>query len=104
MAAVLGTGGCGPACDDHAAASLSVSVVDADGERVCGAAVAAVRGGERFALEEIGECRYAGPSEQAGTFVVEVDRPGARSMGSEPVVVGADECHVITEEVAITFP
>lgn len=90
--AVLFPSGCSQ-CDDYAAASLSVTVEDASGRAVCDATVIAESGGDRFPLEPVSDCAYAGPWERPGTYVVTATS-GNEFAESAAIDVAIGACHV----------
>lgn len=94
---------CAKSCDAFAAAGLTVDVVDASGTLVCDAEVVATDGSEEFVLEASPECSYTGAWERSGTYVVHASLNG-RTVESEAVHVGSDECHVKPQRVELTLP
>jgi hypothetical protein len=93
-------------CKAFAAYSLSVTVLDPAGKRVCDASVAVVDGAFSAALSpfpgDISSCTYLGPTERAGTYSIEA-HSGARTGRLNAVKVTADSCHVRTRSVTITL-
>jgi hypothetical protein len=104
LAASVGCIPIGPACTLEARASLNVTVVDDNGVPVDDAVVtAALEGGETKTCESTGESAYLCDFfEVEGTFVVNAARGEASD--SATVDVGADECHVIAEDVELVLP
>lgn len=107
VSVVAATGAClSPpvACTLEARSSLAVSVADDAGAPVADATVtAALQGGETKTCESSGNGSYfCDFFEVEGTFTVTATR-GADS-DSATVDVVSDECHVITEAVALVLP
>jgi hypothetical protein len=92
----------GVVCTAIAVSSLNVTVRDAaTGQRVCDAAVVAVQGSDRYELQQMGGCGYAGPWERAGSFELTVARAGYETAQMSGIRVTADECHVIPVSLTV---
>lgn len=86
-------------CTREARAALTVTVLDdATGARVDGATVRATDGAHAENLAGI-DGVYSGAHERSGTYTVVVSHPNYQQWQRAGVVVGRDECHVITEQV-----
>lgn len=86
-------------CTLEARSALAVTVVDATtGARVTGATVRATDGTRSENLTGL-EGVYSGAHERPGTYTIVVSHPAYQQWQRAGVVVEADECHVITEQV-----
>jgi len=104
----LAASACGPgtACTEEARPGLEVVVVDEDGTRICDATVVANDGTDDETLSPSGEaadCIYFGATEKAGTYTISASKADFVDASEADVVVGEDECHVITESVNLTL-
>lgn len=109
LAAFLATGltGCLPfevACTDIAVSSASIDIQNEQGEAIVGATV-------RFSTAEVAEqeCQeFSGPGnyvcgfEVAGDLLITIEAEGYEPTDLT-VTVEQDECHVITEQRAVTL-
>lgn len=86
-------------CTMEARSALAVTVLDAtSGARVTGATVRATTVDFSEELTEF-DGVYSGAYERAGTYTIVVSHPDYQQWQRAGVVVGEDECHVITERV-----
>ena len=89
----------GVICTREARSALMVTVLDASsGARVTGANVRATTVDFSEELSEF-DGVYSGAYERAGTYTIVVSHPDYQQWQRTGVVVGEDECHVITEQV-----
>lgn len=111
IAAALSFGACASAgesppeaiCTTEARASLAVTVTDAGtGQNLAPEATVRVTDGTfTETLTALpGSGVYSGVYERPGTYTVIVSHPDYAQWQRAGIVVGRDECHVITEEVA----
>jgi hypothetical protein len=102
---LVGCGGSG--CLGYAANGLSVTVLDGPGgAAVCGAAVVATDGTYSETLVATpsgGTCSYSGAIERPGSYTLEATFEG-RTATTPNVIVGKDDCHVITREIQLVLP
>lgn len=103
---------CGPltgvACTEEARTSVTIQAVDADGAAVPDAVVTyTIDGGAQRSAEcspgpsGAGCDQWSAGLEESGLFVITATDP-AGPAGTATVVVGEDECHVISESVTVT--
>lgn len=93
-------------CTTEARAGLQVTVTDAvTGMALAeGVTVTATDGNYMETLEQPGIFnQFTGAWERAGTYIITVTKNGYQTYVSQPVTVGADVCHVITETVTVTL-
>lgn len=92
-------------CTLNAVASLTITVKDPAGARVCDATVTATDGAfsEKLMALPGADCVYAGPFERAGTYEVTVTKAGYSTALLRNLVVGSDECHVIPVAATVTL-
>lgn len=86
------------ACTEIFAYGLSVEVVDSitGAPRATGATLTLTEGSYVESTTESFDGRtMLGAGERAGTYGVVVERPDYMTWTAAPVVIGADECHVI---------
>lgn len=92
-------------CTEELRAGLEVTVRDGIGGAFLteGVTVVAIDNEYKETLENFaGSNTFVGAYERAGTYTISISKEGYRdSTPSEPVVVGEDLCHVITESVAV---
>ncbi len=105
LASPVGLAGCtGKACTAEAKFSLSVTVLDASGRRVCDAAVTARDGDFSARLSASDDtptaCTYLGVPERKGNYSVEAQSGSKRARLSD-VKVSGDACHVRTRDVSL---
>lgn len=91
-------------CTTEAVAGLTVTVKDAQTNEFIteGITVTAQAGNYTEELQNIHtNTQFIGAFERADTYIITVEGEGYETFTSEPVTVGSDICHVITEEVAV---
>ncbi len=93
-------------CTQEAKAGLNITVKDAVTDELLsmGVTVIAQDGSytetlEQFPNEEVPV--FIGAWERVGTYVVTVSKAGYQTFTSEPIVVTADVCHVIPQQVTV---
>jgi hypothetical protein len=93
-------------CTQEAKAGLNITVKDAVTDELLsmGVTVIAQDGSysetlEQFPNEEVPV--FIGTWERVGTYVVTVSKEGYQTFTSEPIVVTADVCHVIPQQVTV---
>ncbi len=93
-------------CTQEAKAGLNITVKDAVTDELLsmGVTVIAQDGSytetlEQFPNEEVPV--FIGAWERVGTYVVTVSKEGYQTFTSEPIVVTADVCHVIPQQVTV---
>lgn len=93
-------GDSGVDCTAEAVLSLALRVEDSQGP-VEGLTVEYAMDGEDFrSCEDFGGGDYGCGWEQAGTMAVRIEADGYEPFSTE-VEIGADECHVITEDLGV---
>lgn len=86
-------------CTMEARPALTVTALDAQtGTRVRGATVRATTGDFSENLAEF-DGQYSGAHEREGTYTIVISHPDYQQWQRAGIVVGRDECHVITEQV-----
>ena len=89
----------GTVCTMEARSAIAVTLLDAStGARVEGATVRVTDGAFSENLAGF-EGTYSGAHERAGTYTIIVSHPDYQQWQRAGVVVGEDECHVITQQV-----
>ena len=91
-------------CTTEAVAGLMVTVEDMQtGEFITqGITVTAQAGSYSEELQTVHtNTEFIGAFERADTYIITVEGEGYETYTSQPVTVGDDICHVITEEVAV---
>jgi len=93
-------------CTQEAKAGLNITIKDAltDGLLSTGVSVIAQDGSYSETLEQFPNQEvpvFIGAWERVGTYVVTVSKEGYQTFTSEPVVVTADVCHVIPQQVTV---
>jgi hypothetical protein len=93
-------------CTQEAKAGLNITIKDAVTDELLstGVSVIAQDGSytetlEQFPNEEVPV--FIGAWERVGTYVVTVSKEGYETFTSEPIVVTADVCHVIPQQVTV---
>lgn len=92
-------------CADIAVPALSITVLNADTREPVPATVTVTDGAYVAELgpEESSGGKYQAAYERAGVYDIEVQSDGYAPARLEDVVVGEDDCHVITEEVVVSL-
>ena len=93
----------GTACTEIFVSGVNVSVTDQDGQAVAGAVLTLTEGDFSEIMQDLGDGEYAGAGERAGTYTLTVEADGFDTATVEDIVVGEDECHVITESRDVTL-
>ncbi|MBQ0735266.1 hypothetical protein [Aquimarina celericrescens] len=91
-------------CTEELRAGLEVTVKDGiAGEFLTeGVTVVAIDNEYKETLENFtGANNFIGAFERAGTYIITVSKNGYTNKTSEPIVVGEDICHVITESLEV---
>lgn len=98
--------GCAPQelCTTEARAGIQVTVQDALSHMpLCDAVVVARSDGYEETLQAFpgDPCNYAGAYERPATYEVVVSRTGYRNATRTGIAVVQDNCHVVTQQVAV---
>lgn len=91
-------------CTEIFVFGLSIQVKDANTDAIIlqGITVTAVDGD--YTEELIFNFdRFIGAGERAGTYVLTVEAEGYQTLVTDPIVVDADECHVMTQERSLSL-
>lgn len=93
-------------CTQEAKAGLNITIKDAVTDELLstGVSVIAQDGSYSETLEQFPNQEvpvFIGAWERVGTYVVTVSKEGYQTFTSEPVVVTADVCHVIPQQVTV---
>lgn len=92
-------------CTEEYVPGLIVTVKDAETGAILneGVAVTAIDGDYSEDLEAISEMSsdFYGAFERQGSYIISVYKEGYAEYTSDVIEVGADRCHVITEEVTV---
>ncbi|MBC8883607.1 carboxypeptidase regulatory-like domain-containing protein [Flavobacterium piscinae] len=93
-------------CTQEAKAGLNITVKDAvTGDFLSSGVTVIAQDGsytetlEQFPNEEVPV--FIGAWERAGTYIVTVSKEGYQTFTTEPIVVTADICHVIPQQVTV---
>lgn len=91
-------------CTEEARAGLNVTVKDAETAQVLGEGVTVVAadGAYTETLQYLdAPAQFVGAWERAGTYTLTVTAEGYETFTSQPIAVGEDECHVISEIITV---
>ncbi len=93
-------------CTEEARAGLEVTVRDGIGGAFLteGVTVVAQDNDYKETLENFtGANNFVGAFERAGTYIITISKNGYADKTSEPIIVGEDICHVITESLEVVL-
>ncbi|NAS31068.1 hypothetical protein GTQ40_08815 [Flavobacteriaceae bacterium R38] len=92
-------------CTEELRPGLIVSVRDASNNTVLDNATITARDGdfEETLMELSNPVAYTGVFERPGVYTLTVEREGFQTLTSDPILVQADICHVITVQVNINL-
>jgi hypothetical protein len=91
-------------CTEEARAGLNVTVKDAETNQMLGEGVTVVAkdGAYTETLQFLdAPAQFVGAWERAGTYTLTVTAQGYETYTSQPIAVGEDECHVISEIITV---
>ncbi len=109
LLAALAVAGCnvepiGPICTAIAVFGINLEVRGAGGAPAAQGAIGVAREGAFVdTLLVLDELRMAGAVERAGTYELEVSKPGHETWSATNVTVTEDECHVIPVQLDVNL-
>ncbi|WP_297333321.1 carboxypeptidase-like regulatory domain-containing protein [Flavobacterium sp.] len=91
-------------CTEEARAGLNVTVKDAETSALLGEGITVVAKDGLYTetLQFLdAPAQFVGAWERAGTYTLTVTAEGYETFTSQPIAVGEDECHVISEIITV---
>ncbi len=97
----------GVVCTEIFVYGLNVTITDGNGDPVSGGTLTLVDGDYTEIMMEIDPMGqsgvYVGAGERAGTYSLTIEADGFDTVTLDEITIGADECHVIPVELALSL-